>query len=194
MSSANQPANLTVLLDAWRDGDADAFGHIIAAVQRELGDMARGRLRGNAGVATMMPSDLLQDALVRVMQTPPSYRNGPHFMATMSLAMRSVLIDHARSKLSDKRGGGAANVTFTEADHGEQSCAFAMLALDEALIAFEELDPRAGQVLHLTYFGGLSREDIADVLGISVPTVDRELKFGRAWVERAMSADTAGND
>ncbi len=191
MNSANRFANLTVLLHAWRDGDRDAFGQVIVAVQRELGDMAKGRLRGNAGVATMMPTDLMQDALLRVMQTPPDYRNGPHFMATMSLAMRSVLIDHARAKLSDKRGGGAANHTFTEEEHGEHSCAFAMLALDEALVAFEKLDPRAGEVLHLTYFGGLSREDIAEVLSISVPTVDRELKFGRAWIERTMSADAA---
>jgi RNA polymerase sigma factor (TIGR02999 family) len=153
--------------------------------------MARGRLRGNAGLATMMPTDLLHDALLRVMQNPPDYRNGPHFMATMSLAMRSVLIDHARSKLSDKRGGGAVNVTFTEAEHSEQSSAFAMLALEEALVAFEKLDPRAGKVLHLTYFGGLTREEIAEVLEISVPTVDRELKFGRAWIERAMNADAA---
>lgn len=191
MKNRERSANLTVLLHAWRDGDSDAFGQVIGAVQRELGDMARGRLRGNAALATMMPTDLLQDALLRVMQTPPDYRNGPHFMATMSLAMRSVLIDHARAKLSDKRGGGAANYTFTEAEHGEQSCAFAMLALDEALVAFERLDPRAGEVLHLTYFGGLSREDIAEVLSISVPTVDRELKFGRAWIERTMSADAA---
>ena len=191
MKNRDRSANLTVLLHAWRDGDIDAFGRVIGAVQRELGDMARGRLRGNAGLATMMPTDLMQDALLRVMQTPPAYRNGPHFMATMSLAMRSVLIDHARAKLSDKRGSGVANHTFTEAEHGEQSCAFAMLALDEALVAFEKLDPRAGEVLHLTYFGGLSRDEIAEVLSISVPTVDRELKFGRAWIERTMSADAA---
>ena len=189
MSSPDRPANLTVLLHAWRDGDSDAFGAVIGAVQRELGDMARGRLRSNAGINTMLPSDLLQDALLRVMGAEPDYQNGPHFMATMSLAMRSVLIDHARAKLADKRGRGADNLTFTEAEHGEQSCAFAMLALDEALVAFEKLDPRAAHVLHLTYFGGLSRDDIAEVMTISVPTVDRELKFARAWIERMMRAD-----
>ena len=189
MPSSDRASTLTMLLHAWRDGDSDAFGHVIGAVQKELGDMARGRLRSNAGIATMMPGDLLQDALVRVMGNEPDYQNGPHFMATMSLAMRSVLIDHARAKLADKRGRGTANLTFTEAEHGEQSCAFAMLALDEALVAFEKLDPRAAQVLHLTYFGGLSRDDIAEVINISVPTVDRELKFARAWIERMMRAD-----
>jgi RNA polymerase sigma factor (TIGR02999 family) len=98
-----------------------------------------------------------------------------------------VLIDHARARDADKRGGGAVHVTLT-ADAASASAAPELLALDAALRRLEEEDARTGKIIELTYFGGLNRDEIAHVLAVSVPTVDRSLRFGRAWLKRELAA------
>ena len=103
-----------------------------------------------------------------------------------ALLMRSVLVDRARARLADKRGGGGVKVTLTESAFGEESVAFDLIALDQALRQLEAHDERGCRILEMTYFGGLDREEIARVMQVSVPTVDRDLKFARAWVNKAM--------
>jgi RNA polymerase sigma factor (TIGR02999 family) len=120
------------------------------------------------------------------MESPPKLENRAHFFATMSLLMRSVLVDRARARLAEKRGGGALNVTWTDSEHGQETMALDLLALDEALRKLEALDERSCRVMEMTYFGGLERDEIAKVLSISVPTVDRDLKFARAWISKAL--------
>ena len=150
--------------------------------------MAKSRMYGNEDL-TLSPADLLNEAVIRVMESQPDYKNRAHFFATMSLHMRTVLVDHARARSADKRGAGAVHVTLSHATNAEESMATELIALDQALTALEKIDARGSQVLHLTYFAGLSREEIAEVVGISVPTVDRELRFTRAWL-----AETLGHD
>jgi RNA polymerase sigma factor (TIGR02999 family) len=106
--------------------------------------------------------------------------------------MRSVLVDHARQRLADKRGGGLDRVTYTVSLAGEESMAADLLTLDRLLQRLQAEDPRAAEVLNLTYFAGLQREDIAQVLGVSVPTVDRELRFARAWLSEQLGRDIGG--
>jgi RNA polymerase sigma factor (TIGR02999 family) len=184
-------ASFTTLLKSWKAGDGRAFAKIIEAAHAELERMARGRLRGDNGLVTLAPGELLNEAVVRVMQLPPTLDNSAHFFATMSLLMRSVLVDRARARLAGKRGAGAVNVTWTDSAHGRETMAFDVIALDEALRKLEALDERSSRVLEMACFGGMEREEIAKVMEISVPTVDRDLKFARAWIGKALSpADT----
>ena len=178
--------SLTTLLHAWRDGDGKAFEKVIESAHAELKRMAEGRLRGENALVTLVPTELLHEAIARVMESPPKLENRAHFFATMSLLMRSILVDRARARLAEKRGGGALNVTWTDSAHGQDTMALDVLALDEALRKLEALDERSSRVLEMTYFGGMEREEIARVLAVSVPTVDRDLKFARAWISKAL--------
>jgi RNA polymerase sigma factor (TIGR02999 family) len=182
----SEPESLTTLLQAWKAGDGKSFEKVIEAAHDELKRMAAGRLRGDNALVTLMPTELLHEAIVRVMQSPPKLENRAHFFATMSLLMRSVLVDRARARLAEKRGSGAVNVTWTDSGHGQETMGLDVLALDEALRKLEALDERSSRVLEMSCFGGLEREEIARVLGISIPTVDRDLKFARAWISKAL--------
>jgi RNA polymerase sigma factor (TIGR02999 family) len=104
----------------------------------------------------------------------------------MSLAMRSVLVDHVRAKGALKRGGDRLRVTLNDATAIEDERVLDIIALDEALNRLESLDARGAAVLHLTYFAGLERKEIAEVMGVSVATIDRSLRFSRAWLKVAL--------
>lgn len=177
---------LTELLQSWQLGDGRAFAQLFERVYIQLKDIAAHRLREVAGAATLTPTELLHEAVLRVVDTPMDWKNRAHFFATMSLLVRSALIDHARARVAIKRGGDALRVTLGEADVGEESSVADLLSLDQALIKLEALDARSSEVLHLTYFAGLDRQQIADVLDVSLSTVDRELKFARAWLGREL--------
>jgi RNA polymerase sigma factor (TIGR02999 family) len=169
------------LLRAWEGGDRAAFGRVVQQVIGDLQRMAASRLRG-ADTPSLAAGDLVNEALLKVMDSPPDWQNRAHFFATMSLAMRSVLIDHARARRADKRGGEWQRLTYTLTGVGEESMVADLLTLDKLLTQLAADDPRAAEILQMTYFAGMEREDIATVLGISVPTVDRELRFARAWL------------
>lgn len=183
-----QNRTLTSLLHAWRQGDGLAFDKLIENAHAELKKMAAQRMRRENHAVTMATGDLLNDAVMMVMQAPNDFKNRAHFFATMSLNMRTILVSHARARRADKRGGGNMNITFTESEHSEEVVSHDMLALDQALTDLEAVDERGSQVTQLAYFGGLSREQIAVVLSISVATVDRELKFARAWIFDALKS------
>ena len=182
--------SLTTLLHAWRAGSGTAFANVIDQVYDQLRTMAASRLGRSRGPITLSPTELLHEMLVKVMPSPMDWSNRAHFFATMSLAIRSVLVDHARARVMEKRGGDRIRVTLTgELEPGEESLAADLLALEQALTRLEALDPRVGQVLHLTYFGGLTREEVAAILNVSLPTVARDLRFARAWVTKAMAGE-----
>ncbi|MBI3368932.1 MAG: sigma-70 family RNA polymerase sigma factor [Burkholderiales bacterium] len=169
------------------------FADLMDSVHAELLRMAGSRLRGGGDDAVSLASnDLVSEALLRVMAAPPDWNNRAHFFATLSMTMRSVLVDHARARQAQKRGGQWDRVTYTLSAIGEESMAADLLTLDALLRQLADEDERAAEILQLTYFAGLKREDIATVLGISVPTVDRELRFARAWLaeqlERGLEA------
>jgi RNA polymerase sigma factor (TIGR02999 family) len=179
--SASASTPLTHWLQAWQRGDREAFGHLIQHVHGELRRMAAARLHG-ADTPSLAVDDLLHDALLKLMAAPPQWQDRAHFFATLSMTMRSVLVDHARARQTGKRGGDLQRVTFSLADTGEESMTASLLTLDALLTQLAEADPRAAEILQLTYFGGLARDDIAAVLELSVPTIDRELRFARAWL------------
>jgi RNA polymerase sigma factor (TIGR02999 family) len=177
---------LTHLLHAWRQGDGIAFDRLIDEAHAELTKMAAIRIHREPNAATIATGDLLNEAIIRVMEAPSDFKNRAHFFATMSLTMRNILVDYARAQRTGKRGAGQFNVTFTESQHGAEMVCNDMLALDQALTDLETIDERGSQVVQLSYFGGLAREQIAEVLNLSVATVDRELKFARAWLFDAL--------
>lgn len=208
MSDATE-SSLTVLLNRWKHGDEAAFTRVLGEVMRDLERMAEARMRGEDR-PTIQPSDLLNEALIRMMESVAnreeasqitaslagtnmrdSFTSRAHFFATMSLHMRSILVDRARARNADKRGGGAVHVTLSNALDAEESMVAELIALDEILNTLEREDPRGARILHLTYFAGLTREEIAEVMQLSVPTIDRELRFSRAWLSAQLGHDIA---
>lgn len=179
---------LTVLLRAWQAGDQASLAKLMRQIVGDLQRMAASRLRG-AETPSLASHDLVQEALLKVMQSPPEWQNRAHFFATMSLAMRSVLVDHARARQADKRGGQWQQITYTLSAVGEESIVADLLTLDQLLTQLAALDGRAAEVLQMTYFAGMERAEIATVLGVSVPTVDRELRFARAWLSEQLGRD-----
>jgi RNA polymerase sigma factor (TIGR02999 family) len=177
---------LTVLLKSWQHGDGQAFAQLFERVYMQLKQIASQRLREGTG-DTLSPTELLHEAVLRVLDAPMDWKNRAHFFATMSLQIRATLVDHARARLTEKRGAGVLRVTLSRHDVGEESMVTDLLALDQALKALEVLDPRASEILHLSYFAGLDRLQIMDVLRISLSTVDRELRFARAWLSEVMA-------
>ena len=179
--NASTLGSMTLLLHAWKRGDGSAFSRLAEALQGEFQRMAASRLRGFES-ATLSRGDLVNEAMLRLMQSPSDWTDRAHFFATVSLHMRSVLREHARARLTDKRGGGRVQMTLTSAALGEESMAADLLTLDALLDQLAALDVRCASVLELTYITGLERADVAEVLGVSTATVDRELRFGRAWL------------
>lgn len=179
---------ITRLLHAWQQGDQSAFASMLDAVYDELRRMALSRLRG-ADTPSLAAGDLLNEALLKLMESPPDWQDRGHFFASVSLAMRSVLVDHARARQADKRGGDWQRVTFTLAGQGEDGMVADLLTLDALLTQLQQRDPRAASVLQMTYFAGLDRDEIATVLGLSLATVDRELRFARAWLAQRLGRD-----
>lgn len=185
-SNTESNPDLTRLLQKWRDGDGRAFSALIEQAYPALKRIAARRIDGRGGPVTLSPTDLVHETALGAMQSSMDFSNRVHFFATMSLAMRSILVDHARARAADKRDGGV-QVSLSRADASDDGgLAVELLVLEQALQQLEALDPRCGQVMHLTYFGGLQQDEIAVVLGVSVPTVKRDLRFARSWLLKAL--------
>lgn len=185
-----EKSSLTTLLDAWRQGDGAAFSQLFDQVYAQLKKISAQRLREVGSDSTLSPTELLHEAILRISDAPAEWKNRAHFFASMSLIIRATLVDHARARAAQKRGGNHLHITLTGASVGEESQIADLLSLDQALNALEKIDERGSQILHLTYFAGLTREDIAGVLKISIATVDRELRFARAWLHTTLGYDT----
>lgn len=179
-------SSLTHLLREWRNGDGQVFSALIEQAYPALKRIAARRLGNQNGAAMLSPTELVHEIALGMMQAPMDFDNRAHFFATMSLAMRSILIDHARARAADKRCGGV-QISLSRVDVGDEGgLAVDLLALEQALKQLEAFDPRCGQVMHLSYFGGLQQEEIASVLGVSVPTVKRDMRFARSWLLKAI--------
>jgi RNA polymerase sigma factor (TIGR02999 family) len=178
--------DLTALLAAWRDGSRAAFEQLLERVYADLKRIAAQRLRRFPGQVTLSATELVHEAVMDMVPGTSSFRDRAHFFATVSLAVRSVLVDHARARAAGKRGGDRVHVSLSPVDAQEEAMALDLLALEQALVALEAVDRRSAQAMHLGCFGGLDQEQVAEVLGVSVPTVKRDQRFARAWVAKAM--------
>lgn len=188
-----EPPRLTQLLIAWSEGDQRALDELFPLVYDELRRMARRQMRRERPGHTLRTTALVNDAYLRLVdQREVHWQNRAHFFAIAAQMMRRILVDHARSKRYEKRGAGAAHVPLEEAAvlaHGKEA---EIIALDEALVALGEIDPRRARVVELRYFGGLSNEEIGEVLKVSPNTVTRDWNMARAWLYQELSGAADG--
>lgn len=178
---------LTQLLRRWQAGDADAREELMALVYRRVLAIANQSLQRHA-TASMTPTELAHEALIRLLGSEVDWADRRHFFHVIAQATRQVIVDHARRRLSDKRGSGQAALSLSQASHIPSSDPDSdVVRVDEALVALAQEDPRQARVVELNYFGGFSRDEIGSALDISLATVDRDLRFARAWLKQALA-------
>ena len=175
--------DITGLLVAWGHGDEAALQQLIPLVHRELHEIARRCLKGERPGHTLQPTALVNEAYLRLIDVRRvSWKNRTHFLAMSARLMRRVLVDFARSRHYQKRGGGAMKVSLDEAHAVATERGQDLVALDEALTALSAVDERKARVIEMRFFGGLTVEETADVLHVSRETVLRDWRLARAWL------------
>jgi RNA polymerase sigma-70 factor (ECF subfamily) len=193
MSTPSQHEVTRLLLD-WRGGDRAALDQLVSIVHHELRRLARHYMRGERDGHTLQTSALINEAYLRLIDhTNIDWQNRAHFFGVAAQAMRRVLVDHARARGYQKRGAAAQVVELKEAAMLAEERASELVALDEALAGLERFDPRKAQVVELRYFGGLTGEETAEVLGLSAATVQREWQASKLWLLRALSDSSSGS-
>lgn len=182
--------DVTGLLLKWQQGDSAALDQLTPLVYDELRRIAHRYMRQERDGHTLQTTALVNEAYVRLVgQQQIEWQNRSHFFAVTAQVMRHVLTDHARRRLYDKRGGGAEHLPLEETDAMTQERAAELVALDEALNELARLDPRKSRVVELRYFGGLSLEETADVLEVSVMTVRRDWRAAKAWLYKTVNSE-----
>ena len=177
---------VTQLLQSASAGDEAAREELVLRLYSELRVLAAARLRGERPGHTLQPTELVNEAYLRLDRGELRFDNRGHFFAAAARAMRRVLVEHARKRSAAKRGSGAARVTFDELMVASAEQEVDVLALDEALDALAESDPRLAQVVELRYFVGLSIPETAAAMGSSPATVKRDWTYARAWLYERM--------
>jgi RNA polymerase sigma factor (TIGR02999 family) len=181
---------VTQLLRAWRAGDGAAFDELMPIVYSQLRSIAARYMRQERVDHTLRSTALVNEAHLRLLEIDVSWQDRAHFTAIAALTMRRILVDHAKSLHRVKRGSGAVKLQLDEslgdAVEVAQADPAQMIDLDNALTLLERQDARKARLIELIYFGGLSGEEAAEVLGISVPTVNRDLKLAKAWLRRRL--------
>ena len=179
---------VTQILHDWSGGDTQAPERLMPFVYDELRRLARSFLSRERDGHTLQPTALVHEAYVRLVdQTRVNWQNRAHFYGIASSMMRRVLIDHARARATGKRGGGAIRLSIDDVQVPLEERAASFIALDEALKRLEQMDERKCKVVELRFFGGLSDEEIAEVLGVTTRTVLRDWKKARLWLYRELS-------
>ena len=183
-----ESVQITGLLGAWAGGDAAALERLTPLVYGELRRMARRYMHGDAGGNTLQPTALVNEAYLRLVGIGDlSWQNRAHFFAVSANIMRRILVDAARARHADKRGGEIVKVNLNESIDGLPERSSALIALDEALAALEKFDERKARVVELKFFAGLSVEETAEVLKMSPRNVMRDWNLARAWLMREMA-------
>ncbi len=177
--------DITALLHAWRSGNRDALNELIPVVYDELHRLARARMRREHPGHTLQTTVLVNEAYLRLVNIRQvQWQDRAHFFAVSAELMRRILVDHARSLGYLKRGGGAARVELEECAWIELARSSDLLDLDHALEALERLDKRKAKIVELRFFGGLTVEETAEVLGVSPQTVYNDWKLSKLWLSR----------
>ena len=182
------PEQVTALLVRWTDGDGAALDVLMPLVYAELRKTAHGLLRRERSDHTLQPTALVHEAWLRlVRQEHVSFEHRKQFFGLAAQVMRRILVDHARAAQAAKRGGGAAIDVLEDGMAVAHDRIFDLLVLDQALTELGRIDARQAQLIELRYFGGLTVEEVADVMGVSPATVSRGQRAAEAWLSAAMS-------
>jgi RNA polymerase sigma factor (TIGR02999 family) len=181
--------NITQLLVAWSRGDQDALAQLTPLVYRELHRLAHGYLAGERRGHVLQTTALVNEAFVRLIDWQQvEWQNRAHFFGVAATLMRHILVQFAREQKAAKRGGGAMQVSLSEAASDSTRNDPDLVALDDALTALEKLDRRQARIVELRFFGGLSLEETAEVEQVSVSTVRRDWRMAQAWLHQQLSA------
>ena len=181
-----EPSDVTLLLAALREGEADADERLFLRVYAELRKLAGARMRYERAGHSLQPTEIVHEAWMRLTQGDVSWENRAHFFGAAAEGMRRILIEHARRRAAQKRGGGLPHVTFDELAVAAVDPDVDLLAMDDALKALEAHDARLASVVKLRYFAGMTVEEVAAVLGQSTSTVKRDWIYARAWLFERM--------
>jgi RNA polymerase sigma factor (TIGR02999 family) len=181
--SASQ--DITELLIDWSAGDPAALENLMPLVERELHRLAHNYMRREPAGHTLQTTALINETFLRLVdQTRVRWQNRAHFFGIAAKIMRRILLNYARDRKRAKRGGRALQVSFSEVDAVSVERSMELIALDDALLRLAAVDERKSRVVELRYFGGLSVEETAEVLGVSAVTVMRDWNMAKAWLAR----------
>lgn len=185
--------DITRLLSAWGGGDPAALDQLIPVVYQELRRRARNQLRGENAHAAVQPTELVNEVYLKLIDcSQVRWQDRAHFFAMSAQLMRRILVDLARARRAEKRGGGAIRVTFEKALDHPQTQPPDWLALDQALQALQALDERKCRIVELRFFGGLNVDETATALGVSPDTIHRDWRFAKSWLRRELSYGSEG--
>ncbi len=176
-------ADITQLVNAWRQGDSSALEQLAPFVYEELKRLARAQMRGESPGHTLQATALVNEAFLRLGDVRLEYQDRGHFLAMAARTMRNVLVDHARRRRSQKRGGSRISVTFDENELPDAEQPVSVLDLDRAIEELEHSEPELASAVELIYFGGLTYDEAADALGVSRTKFYETMRFGKAWLK-----------
>jgi RNA polymerase sigma factor (TIGR02999 family) len=185
--AAETSGDVTEMLLAWNRGEPGALERLLPAVQDELHRVARGYMRQERPGHTLQATALVNEAYLKLVdQTRVTWQNRAHFIGVAAQLMRRILVDHARQRAAKKRGGPDLRLTLAEDAAAPEEKSLDLIALDEALGKLAALEPRQARVVELRFFGGLTREEAAEVLGASLATIKRDWIAAKAFLFREL--------
>lgn len=186
---AVEPEAATVLLDRMNKGDSSAAAQLLPMVYEKLRAVAGGYFKDQARCHTLQPTALVHEAYVKLVGSSVGWKNQAHFCALASTAMRQILMDHAKSKRRAKRAHKAVDLSVSDLAVPSRSSVLDLVALDDTLTRLATQSARTARLVELRFFGGMNATDIAEVLRISVPTVERDWRHARAWLIRELGGE-----
>jgi RNA polymerase sigma factor (TIGR02999 family) len=185
--SGEHSAEIVRLLSAWRNGDRAAYDQLFSLVYAELHRLAGGQLRREMQGHSLQPTLLVHEVYMRMAEAGVTLKDRTHFLKIAARVMRQILVDVARQRRAQKRGGRDVRVELTEGLATPGGDPVDILTLHTAFERLQACDARQAEVVELSYFGGLTHPEIAELLGISPATVDRDLRHARAWLKRELT-------
>ena len=184
-----KPSEITRLLDAWTAGEPGALDHLMPLIFEDVRGLARKHLSRESLNHTLQPTALVGEVYLRLHgKRTVHWENRQHFFASLAGLIRRILVDHARRKIAEKRGGSVAKQPLADALVVAEERPDELVALDDALKDLAKLDPRKAEIVHLSYFGGLGQGEIADLFEISVNTVQREWTKAKMWLRGQLAS------
>lgn len=186
---------ITELLQAWSRGDSQALAKLVPLVDRELRNIAHAYMSRERAGHTLQTTALVNEALIRFITAEKiSWQSRTHFYSLVARRMRQILIEHARQQLTEKRGNRAEHIDVADAVLLSSETSQELVILDEALTKLGNIDERKAKIVEYRYFGGFKLEEVAELLGVSRSTVEREWRLARSWLKRELTrsaGDTA---